>query len=87
MEKIEKSITYFENHIHQMDYYSYQKKHFPIGSGVVEAACKVIIKQRLGNSGMKWKNKGAETVLCLRCFNYSDGKWGQLWNKISKYGI
>jgi len=87
MDKIEKSITYFENHIHQMDYYTYQKKHFPIGSGVVEAACKVIIKQRLGNSGMKWKNNGAETVLCLRCFNYSDGKWGQLWDKISKYGI
>lgn len=87
MEKIEKSITYFQNHIHQMDYYTYQKKNFPIGSGVVEAACKVIIKQRLGNSGMKWKNKGAETVLCLRCFNYSDGKWGQFWDKINKYGI
>lgn len=87
LKKIESAITYFENHIHQMDYNEYAKKHFPIGSGIVEAACKVIIKQRLCNSGMKWKTKGAQSVLCLRCFNYSDSKWSQFWNKINKYGI
>jgi hypothetical protein len=85
-EQIEKSITYFQNHLHQMDYYRYRKNNWPIGSGVIEAACKVIIKQRLCNSGMKWTENGARTVLALRCFNKSNKMWEQFWNKIDRYG-
>jgi hypothetical protein len=83
---IESSITYFTNHLHQMNYCKYQQNNLPIGSGVIEAACKVIIKQRLCNSGMKWTDNGAKTVLALRCFNKSDGMWKQFWNKIDRYG-
>jgi hypothetical protein len=86
-EKIGSAITYFENHLHQMNYKEYKDNNYPIGSGVIEAACKVIIKQRLCNSGMKWKEAGAKAVLCLRCINKTDGKWLQLWDKINKYGI
>ena len=86
MKKIESSITYFENHLQQMDYNKYKKNNYPIGSGVIESACGVIIKQRLCNSGMRWKEDGAKTVLRLRCINQSDGKWSQVWNKINKYG-
>jgi len=85
-EVIQSSITYFTNHLHQMDYYKYQQNNWTIGSGVIEAACKVIIKQRLCNSGMKWTDSGARTVLALRCFNKSDGIWEQFWNKIDRYG-
>jgi hypothetical protein len=84
---LKRCTTYFTNHIHQMDYFEYVAKKYPIGSGVVEAACKVIIKQRLCNSGMKWKETGANNVLQLRCLNYSDTKWGQTWEKISRYGL
>ena len=83
---IKSAITYFTNHLHQMNYYKYQQKNWPIGSGIIEAACKVIIKQRLCNSGMKWKDYGARTVLALRCFNKSDGMWEQFWNKVNRYG-
>jgi len=86
-EIIQSSITYFTNHLHQMNYCKYKQKNWPIGSGVIEAACKVIIKQRLCNSGMKWTDNGARTVLALRCFNKSDGMWKQFWNKIIRYGI
>jgi hypothetical protein len=85
-EDIVKSITYFGNHQHQMDYYRYRKKKWPIGSGVIEAACKVIIKQRMCNSGMKWTDNGARPVLALRCFNKSNGMWEQFWNKVNRYG-
>jgi len=85
-EIIQSSITYFTNHLHQMNYCTYRQKNLPIGSGVIEAACKVIIKQRLCNSGMKWTDNGARTVLALRCFNKSDGMWEQFWNKIIRYG-
>jgi hypothetical protein len=86
-EIIQSSITYFTNHLHQMKYYQYQQKQLPIGSGVIEAACKVIVKQRMCNSGMKWKDDGARTVLALRCFNKSNGMWEQFWNKVNRYGI
>jgi hypothetical protein len=85
-EIIQSSITYFTNHLHQMNYSEYKQKNWPIGSGVIEAACKVIIKQRLCNSGMRWTDNGARTVLALRCFNKSDGMWEQFWNKINRYG-
>jgi hypothetical protein len=86
LEIIQSAITYFTNHLHQMNYYQYRQNNYPIGSGVIEAACKVIVKQRLCNSGMKWTDNGARTVLALRCFNKSDGMWKQFWNKINRYG-
>jgi len=84
---IEVAVTYFKNHIHQMNYSDDIEKKLPIGSGVTEAGCKVIVKQRMCNSGMKWKEKGSKAILNLRCINYSDGQWGQLWDKINKYGL
>ena len=83
-EIIQSSITYFTNHLHQMNYSKYKKNNLPIGSGF-EAACKVIVKKRLCNSGMKWTDNRARTVLALRCFNKSDGMWEQFWNKVIKY--
>jgi hypothetical protein len=85
-EEIGKAITYFVNHLRQMNYSYYLSQNIPIGSGVIEAACKVIIKQRMCSSGMRWTDDGAKNVLVLRCFNETDGKWGQFWNKITKMG-
>jgi hypothetical protein len=85
-DEIETAITYFTNHHHQMNYPFCLKKKIPIGSGVIEAACKVIIKQRMCNSGMRWTEEGAKNVLILRCFNETDGKWEKFWSKIVKMG-
>ena len=52
-EEINTSMTYFANHLAQMNYSSYISKNIPTGSGVIEAACKVIIKQRMCNSEMR----------------------------------
>jgi hypothetical protein len=86
-EIITQAITCFSNHLHQMDYPAYTQKNMPTGSGVIEAACKVIIKQRMCNSGMKWTNAGARSVLFLRTLNETDGRWTQFWGKINRYGI
>jgi hypothetical protein len=80
-DKIESAITYFTNHLHQMNYPQHKKDNIPIGSGVIEAACKVIVKQRLCHSGMKWKDEGAKTVLTLRCLHESPTIWEQFWRK------
>jgi len=73
--KLEAVISYFENHLGKMDYNRYGKCCLPIGSGVTEAACKTVIKQRMCGSGMKWRAAGAATVLRLRCLVLTEGRW------------
>ena len=78
--------TYFNNHRHQMDYAGFLAEDWPIGSGVTEAACKTLVKQRLCASGMRWKTKGAGIVLSLRALTQTDGRWAQFWSKIDQFG-
>ena len=49
---IDKALAYFREHRHQMRYASLRAQNLPIGSGVVEAACKTLVSQRLKRSGM-----------------------------------
>jgi hypothetical protein len=85
--KLQRAITYFSNHQQQMDYVRYHANHFPIGSGVTEAACKTLVKQRLCYSGMRWKEKGASIVLSLRALVLTQTRWDQFWGKIDQYGF
>lgn len=86
-EEINRTISYFTKNKIRMKYYQHIENNLPIGSGVTEAACKVIVKQRLCNSGMRWKDKGASVVLTLRCLNQTEGRWEQFWEKIDRYGF
>ena len=86
-EDLAASLTYFRNHKHQMNYPRYRRQGWPIGSGVTEAACKTLVKQRLCASGMRWKEKGAAVVLSLRSLIRSTGRWQQFWGKIDQYGF
>jgi len=87
-EDVAAAITYFSNQSRQgrMDYAGLVESHVPIGSGVTEAACKVIVKQRLCGSGMKWTKEGAAAVLSLRCLTHTTERWGQFWSKIERWG-
>jgi hypothetical protein len=51
-EDVQRAITYFTNQVKadRMDYASRVAANEPIGSGVMEAACKVLVKQRLSRS-------------------------------------
>jgi len=66
-----------------MAYAAYQKKGYPIGSGVTEAACKTIAKQRLSGSGMKWTIDIAQDTLLLRGLIYTSQRWAQFWGHIT----
>lgn len=79
-------IGYFNNNKERMDYYTYQKKGYPIGSGVTEAACKTLVKQRLSQSGMRWNRTGVDDVLLTRGLLLSEGRWKQFWNKVTQFG-
>jgi len=85
-ENLKTAITYFANNLHRMDYAEYVKNNLPIGSGVTEAACKTLIKQRFCKSGMRWKQAGIESVLRIRELLQTKDRWQQFWNKINQYG-
>jgi len=88
-ENLNSAITYFKNNTEarRMSYYKFVKENLPIGSGVTEAACKTIIKQRLGGSGMRWKQKGIKMILSLRALVKTKGRWKEFWEKINLSGI
>jgi hypothetical protein len=83
-EALLKTITYFENNLTRMKYAQYQKQGYPIGSGVTEAACKVLVKQRLNQSGMKWNMPAVEKILLLRGLICTQGRWAQFWKQYDK---
>jgi len=86
-EKLASCITYLANQSPRMKYSEYQAAGMPIGSGVTEAACKTLVKQRLCRSGMKWSEKGAQVILSLRALVLTASRWNQFWNKINQYGV
>jgi hypothetical protein len=88
-EDVERAITYFANQsgAGRMDYAARVAADEPIGSGVTEAACKVIVKQRLCGSGMKWTENGSAVVLSLRALSYTPGRWNQFWSKVDRWGF
>jgi hypothetical protein len=73
-------VTYFRNQHHRMDYPSYQAKGWQIGSGPVEAACKMVVGKRMKGSGMRWGRQGADAVCHLRALLLSEkGQWDAFW--------
>jgi len=86
---LESAITYFSNNIakNRMNYALHIDEQLPIGSGVTEAACKTLVKQRLCGSGMRWKMKGAKVVLSLRALVQTTNRWQQFWDKIIHEGV
>jgi len=50
----------------------------PIASGVVEAACKTLVTQRLKGSGMAWTPAGGQASLTLRSLIHSQ-RWQHAW--------
>lgn len=85
-DNLQAALTYFINQRERMDYARQVAEHVPIGSGVVEAACKTLVKQRLCGAGMRWKHQGAKIVLSLRALVQSTGRWAQFWEKIDQFG-
>jgi hypothetical protein len=57
---------YFYNNAERMRYQTYLNKGYQIGSGVVEAACKRVVAQRLDQTGMHWRPENAEAIVALR---------------------
>ncbi len=74
--ELAKTIQYFQNNRQYMHYDEYLKQGYPIGSGVVEGACRHWVKDRMELTGMRWRVPGAQAILKLRAVMLN-GEWEQ----------
>ena len=72
------AAAYFERNRDRMTYDAYLAAGYPIGSGVVEGACRHLVKDRMERTGMRWLPSGAQAMLDLRA-TYLNGEWDAFW--------
>ena len=71
---LETICGYFEKNRDRMRYDEYLYQGYPIASGVIEGACRHLVKDRLERTGMTWTKVGAQAVLHLRSISIG-GHW------------
>ena len=69
---LETICGYLEKNHTRMRYDEYLKQGYPIASGVIEGACRHVVKDRLERTGMSWTKTGAQALLHLRAIAVSD---------------
>lgn len=74
-------VSYLEKRRAQISYAGFAADGYPIGSGMVESANKLVVEVRLKGSGMHWARPNVNPMLALRTAVCS-GRWTQLWPHI-----
>ncbi len=63
---------YFEKNAYRIRYDEYLQEGYPIATGVIEGACRHLVKDRMERSGMRWRLSGAAPMLMLRAIHVSN---------------
>jgi hypothetical protein len=80
---IQEKLAYLRKREAHMQYPTYQQAGWPIGSGSVESANKVVVEARLKGAGMRWERHNVNRMLVLRnavCNRH----WDQTWQAASR---
>ena len=80
--QIQSVYRYLTTNRDRMWYGDYLAAGYPIGSGVIEGACKHVIGDRMCGAGMSWETEGAQPMLDLRVTKLNDQ-----WDDLIKYRI
>lgn len=75
--KLSRICNYFHRNRHRMRYHHYLAAGFPVASGVIEGACRHLVKDRMERAGMRWTIDGAQAMLDLRS-TYINDQWSPL---------
>jgi len=65
--RLESAMGYFRSNMARMNYGVFAACGIIVGSGVIEAGCKVIVGNRMKNAGMHWSKDHAKKMIALRC--------------------
>lgn len=68
-----------------LNYSEYLKNGWPIATGIIEGACRHLVKDRMDITGARWSLSGAEAILQLRSI-HSSGDWDNYWKYHEEQG-
>lgn len=77
-DKVRLGVGYLFNNRWRMRYKQFRETGYPIGSGTVESACKLVMQERMKQAGMRWSRDGAQAMLALRSVLLSE-RWDEVW--------
>ena len=80
LEAVQKQLDYFRKRIDFMHYPDYQQQGWPLGSGIVESANKLVVQARLKGAGMHWQPGHVNPMLALRSAVCSE-RWDEAWQE------
>jgi hypothetical protein len=75
------AVAYLEARLGQLQYAEFRAAGYPIGSGAVESANKLVVEARLKGSGMHWARTNVNPLVALRALACSD-RWAEGWTQI-----
>jgi hypothetical protein len=75
---IQEKLAYLQKREGQMQYPTYQAAGWPIGSGSVESANKLVVEARLKGAGMRWGRHNVNPLLVLRNA-LCNRRWNETW--------
>lgn len=75
---LDKCAAYLSKYRAYLRYDEYLAAGYPIATGVIEGACRYVVKDRMERTGARWRLASAEAVLQLRSLRTS-GDWEDYW--------
>ncbi len=74
LQTLDTTSGYLQRNLPFVNYHLYLAAGFPIASGVIEGACRHLVKDRMELSGMRWHPSSAHSLLALRAVS-ENGDW------------
>jgi hypothetical protein len=81
VEMITKKLAYLRERQAMLTYATFQAQGYPLGSGSVESANKLVVQSRMKGAGMRWEPEHVNAILALRNLACND-RWDQGWQAI-----
>ena len=81
LEAVRIAHQYLERRLDQLRYADFRADGYPVGSGIVESANKVVVEERLKGRGRHWERANVDPMLTLRCTLASE-RWREHWPSV-----
>lgn len=80
---VQTHLAYLDSRQAQLQYPQFVAEGWPIGSGIVESANKLVVEARLKGAGMHWEETNVNPMLALRNAFCND-RWAEAWSVIEQ---
>lgn len=84
VEGVREHLSYLQKRVAQMDYPHFCKLGWPLGSGSVESANKLVVEARLKGAGMHWQRINVNPMLALRNAVCNE-RWSETWQAAKEH--